>query len=234
MAEPNSPQTPAPTGTSRLTGQLVPLPAARPHRPLPDAVAIHQIAVPQADPPYDPADDLAADSAVTLDLLEPALPARVEAPATAGPESATWPAVPAPDLTHFAERYSAGPWPSQFAQALAETLAGTRPRSQLAPWTSIKTRRRISQLSPLMATSSQPKLKRVIISSPAGGVLEMTVVVDLGQRVRALAVRLELTDPPAPPSSPSPDQAAPARPADPARLAAPTDPRWHCTAIEAA
>jgi hypothetical protein len=120
----------------------------------------------------------------------------------------------ASDAAHFAEQYAAGPWPSQFAQALAETLAGTRPLSQLAPWISVQARRRIRRLSPVLSTasqpnSSQPRLRRVIITSPAGGVLEMTVVIGLGQRVRALAVRLERSDSTA-------------------------EPRWHCTAVEAA
>lgn len=216
MAEPNSPQP--------LTGHLAhslathpshparptrPSRPSRPLRPLPDAVAIQPIDVPLAEPPYDLVDDTA-----TLDALEPVL--------VAGPEPF--------DGAHFAQRYSAGPWPSQFAQALAETLAGTRPRSQIVPWTSVTARRKISQLSPVMATSSQPKLKRVIITSPAGGVLEMTVVVDLGHRVRALAVRLELTDSASPPS---PDPARPVR-TEPSQPAALADPRWRCTAIEAA
>ncbi|HEX9625016.1 MAG TPA: Rv3235 family protein, partial [Streptosporangiaceae bacterium] len=193
-----------------LTGQLV----HRPSRPLPDPVAIYQIAIPQADPPYDLADDTA-----TLDQLDLALPTRAEAKTTA------WPAAQAPDTAHFAERYSAGPWPSQFAQALAETLAGTRPRSQLAPWTSIKARRRISQLSPVLATASRPKLKRVITTSPADGILEMTVVVDLGPRVRALAIRLERTDTQTKPAS---------SPAKATRSITPAEPHWRCTAIEAA
>jgi hypothetical protein len=49
-------------------------------------------------------------------------------------------------------------------------------------------------------------------SRPATGVVEMTVVVGFGPRIRALAVRLER-------SGPEPDAAAA---------------RWICTAIEAA
>jgi hypothetical protein len=229
MAEPNSPQPPVPPEADRLTGQLVHQPAAPPiprspaycpptdcppvnwpltHQPLPDAVAIRPVTVPQADPPFDLADDTA-----TLAPLELISPIRETEPpkVAAAPEAS--------DAAHFTEQYAAGPWPSQFAQALAETLAGTRPPSQLAPWISVQARRRIRRLSPVLSTASQPKssqpyasqprLRRVIITSPAGGVLEMTVVVGLGQRVRALAVRLELSD-------------------------SPVEPRWRCTAIEAA
>lgn len=99
------------------------------------------------------------------------------------------------------------PWPSQFAQALAEALGGTRPAGQLLPWTTVQARKRISQLGPMLATSARPRLRRVIANSPADGVLELAIVASYGSRVRAVAVRLER-----------------ARPAA----------RWYCTAIEAA
>jgi len=198
MPQPNSPQPPLAPAGAPLTGQLLHLRTARPIYPLPDPVAIRPIPIPQPDPPYDPADDTVVLDPLELISLAPA-PRAWSTPA----------APPASDAEHFAERYSAGPWPSQFAQALAETLAGTRPQSQLAPWTTIQARRRIRRLSPVLATASQPdaslpaasqhtasqpRLRRVIITSPADGVLEMTVVIGLGQRVRALAVRLERTD----------------------------------------
>jgi len=84
-----------------------------------------------------------------------------------------------------------GAWPSQFAQVLAETLAGSRPAQQLRPWTSEQARRRIRQLGPMLATDQRPKVRRVMTSAPAAGVLEMTAVVGFGPRVRALALRLE-------------------------------------------
>jgi hypothetical protein len=94
---------------------------------------------------------------------------------------------------------------------LAETLAGSRPASQLAKWTTEQARRRISQLAPLLAEANRPRVRRVIVSSPAGGVLEMTVVVGFGARVRALAVRLEH-----------------------AAATADSPASWLCTAVEAA
>jgi hypothetical protein len=243
MAEPNSPQPPFPPAAAPLTGQLLHLPTvlantagtfcgrssaertARPNRPLPDPVAIRQIPIPLPDPPFDPADDTVAID--PLELISPI------------PEASPWSTPSASGATHFDEQYSAGPWPSQFAQALAETLAGTRPQSQLAPWTTIQARRRIRRLSPVLTTASQPatsqpRLKRVIITSPADGVLEMTVVIALGQRVRALAVRLERSDaviaadPARPNSRPRP------APASWPRDAFLSEPHWRCTAIEAA
>jgi len=106
-----------------------------------------------------------------------------------------------------------GSWPSQFAQVLAETLAGSRPAQQLTPWTTEQARRRIRQLGPMLATDQRPKVRRVMTSAPAAGVLEMTAVVGFGPRVRALALRLER------------EQTRPYRQGGD---------RWYCTAIESA
>jgi hypothetical protein len=92
-------------------------------------------------------------------------------------------------------------------------LAGSRPAQQLAPWTTEQARRRIRQLGPLLATDQRPKVRRVMTSAPAAGVLEMTAVVGFGPRVRALALRLEREQP------------------RPYRQAGD---RWCCTAIESA
>jgi len=108
---------------------------------------------------------------------------------------------------------------------LAETLAGSRPASQIVPWTTQQTRRQISQLGPILGANLRPRVRRVIVTSPTGGVLEMTVIVAAGEHVRAVAVRLERT----------------VRTADAARtIARPSDgyrrhrSDWLCTAIEAA
>ncbi len=211
----------SPTPGHRPLPVLVPVPG---RKPLPDAVAIQMVAVPDGAPPYDGAPpvthhDPSADSD----------PADVSAAIAA-----------VASLNHTAARRSdqgqfAGHWPSQFAQVLAETLAGSRPPSQLAPWTTQQTRRRINQLGLLLSTAHRPRIKRVVVTSPAGGVLEMAVIVGVGNRVRALAVRLER---------------APAAPADGSaeRLAVDLTPTgqlpaarqqtaphgWICTAIEAA
>jgi hypothetical protein len=175
-----------------------------------------------------------------------ALPAAGDDPG-AGRTAAAMAALAAADRA-FAPRPGqgefAGHWPNQFAQALAETLAGSRPPSQLAPWTTQQTRRRISQLGPSMSTAHRPRVRRVIITSPTAGVLEMTVIVGLGPRVRAVAVRLERT-PPTPPGDSSGGRAAGLQTAVPGpqaalgrdqsrRAAQAESPGWICTAIEAA
>jgi hypothetical protein len=165
----------------------------RPARP---ADAIRQLAVPQVAPPYD--DEAVAGG--THDegnggCLGPAVwtprgpqgherdPGR---PVSA--HSAKQGADYRDSDNHGAR---AGTWPDQFAQVLAETLAGSRPPRQLAPWTSEQARRQIRQLGPLFATGERPVVRRIMTAAPAGGVLELTAVVGSGSRVRVLAVRLE-------------------------------------------
>jgi Family of unknown function (DUF6459) len=108
-------------------------------------------------------------------------------------------------------------WPSRFAQVLAETLAGSRPPAQLVPWTTERARSNIRRLGPMLVGRQQPVVRRVLTSRPADGVLEVSVVVGVGPRVRALALRLE--------REPS-QHAAPGRPGRTGR--------WICTAVEAA
>ena len=229
--------------TSAVPVPLVP-PAGRPgsrprpkrrtggRRPLPDAQAIYSFAVPEIGPPYD-------DSA----------PARRQASGagrdgltsvTTGPGSARGdrqdhdPArrPPRPQAPGN-QPPEAGPWPSHFAQVLAETLAGSRPADQIVPWTTEQARRRISQLGPMLAAAHRPRVRRVIVSSPASGVLEMTVILTLDAHVRAVAVRLERADARPPGGSPVRGETRNNR------LAPPTASQraqreWLCTAIEAA
>jgi hypothetical protein len=113
-------------------------------------------------------------------------------------------------------------WPSHFAQVLAETLAGARPPRQMVPWTTQRARSTIQRLGPTLTAGQptarqRPLVRRVVTSRPSSDVLEMTVIVGFGPRIRALAVRLERSTP----RSAGPGQAARAA-------------RWLCTAVEAA
>jgi hypothetical protein len=110
----------------------------------------------------------------------------------------------------------AAAWPSRFAQVLAETLAGSRSGGQIAPWTSVQARRRIRQLGPMLTAGAAPRVRRIVATRPAADVVEMTVVVGFGERVRALAVRLERNGPEQHPGPGASER------------------RWVCTAIEAA
>ncbi len=110
-----------------------------------------------------------------------------------------------------------GAWPGQFAQVLVETLAGSRPPRQISSWATERARARIQRLGPMLAAGHRPQLRRVVAFRPASDVIEMTVVVSFGPRVRALAIRLEHSPPP---------RALPGRQPGPAR--------WLCTEVEAA
>jgi hypothetical protein len=192
-------------------------------RPLPDAQAIRGRIVPEVAPPYD--DVVRAGSAPSGEVPGPDGGGNAFPPAGRAVAQAT---------------SATGTWPSQFAQVLSETLAGSRPASQLTPWTTEQARRRISQLRPVLAprgaaggrppgpAARGPRVRRVIVTSPAPGVLEMTVIVDMGSRARAVAVRLER------PSARG-DGSARAQPDARAHLGrgARTD-GWLCTAVEAA
>lgn len=109
-----------------------------------------------------------------------------------------------------------GAWPRQFAQAIVETLAGTRPFRQLVPWTTERSQAHIRTLCPLFRTDSGPRIQRVLSSSPSADVVEVTVIAGFGPRTRALAMRFEHV---------------PARPPAPGLTARPA--RWLCTEIEA-
>jgi hypothetical protein len=106
-------------------------------------------------------------------------------------------------------------WSRQFAQVIAEILAGARSPRQLAPWTTEQVRDRISLLSQTLAPGQKPTIRRIVTSRPAACAVEMTVVLSCGPRSRALALRLEQL-----PGR----RAAPGLPARPAR--------WLCTEIE--
>lgn len=210
-------------------------------RPLPDPAAVRLCAVPDSAPPYDDEALAGTRSAGTAHTsadgsggtaaggqesdngrgprrpipdparLDPARPNPAR-PRSARPDSAD-PSGGNPD------RRVAPGWPSLFAQVLAETLAGSRPAGQIVPWTTQRARSNIQRLGPTLAAGQptarqRPLVRRVVTSQPSSDVLEMTVIVGFGPRIRALAVRLELSQPRGIPAG---------RP-----------PRWLCTAVEAA
>ena len=205
-------------------------------RPLPDAVAaavtVRMLGIPDSAPPYDDEVGAGAPAGPSAARMLPR-PAGQTPPAgqdQAGRPSAGQPPGGQPSPAgHVAgqrpagagspDRIPAAPpcWPGKFAQVLAETLAGARPPRQLAPWTTDRARRHIQRLGPLLAAGEQPRVRRVVTFQPTADVVEMTVVVGVGPRVRALAVRLERD---------GPRRASPGRGAQAAR--------WVCTAVEAA
>ncbi len=195
-----------------------------PGPPLPDPDAVRLCPIPDSAPPYD--DELLpppASRSAPASQSAPAGPAaqaggRNEPGGQLPPGQRDQPGdeqVPPPSPGRLPPRD--GSWPGQFAQVLVETLAGSRPPRQMTTWTTERTRARIQRLGPMLAAGQRPQLRRVVAFRPASGVIEMTVVVSFGPRVRALAVRLEHTPPP---------RALPGH--------QPRGPRWLCTDLEAA
>jgi uncharacterized protein DUF6459 len=201
--------------------------------PVPPPVALpSRLPLPAAGPSF--------DDQAGLDLLSPqaALPGAGRAQAPAASVGGSGPADSPADSPSAAPPENAGPpphsaaaspgaaggrpadgpdtgaWASLFAQALAEALAGSRPARQIAPWTTEQARRRIRQLGPVLQGGPRPIVRRVVTSAPRRDVVEMTVIIGVGPRTRAIAVRLERA------------RASPARPG--------RGRPWICTAIEAA
>lgn len=191
---------------------LVPPEPGRRRRPLPDAVAVHRSPVPAGAPPLDtaagppqPAPDRAgADRAEAGQ--EPDRSSLDQPPDEGGrtdrqPDGPSDGRPPGPG----SGRPDGGPtgprggpggdgWPSQFAQVLAEALAGSRPAKQVRPWTTEQARKRIRQLGPMLQAGPRPRVRRVLTSQPSRGVVEMAVIVGIGPQTRAMAVRLERGD----------------------------------------
>jgi hypothetical protein len=172
------------------------------------------IEVPGGWPPYDcEIHGTACPAAREISVPSPCARQERGAPEDADP--------PGPSLTFSAGRPADGPadpvvaWSRQFAQVIAEILAGARSPRQLAPWTTERVRDRISLLTQTLTPGQRPRIRRIVTSRPAARVVEMTVVLSFGPRSRALALRLEQL----PGRQPAPG--LPARPA-----------RWLCTEIE--
>jgi hypothetical protein len=187
-------------------------------RPLPDPSAVELRSVPTTAPPYD--DELLPPPTSRRDpdhlpTSQPIPAARHSPHGRHAPESRHTPdgqrsptGQPAADRPAFA---------TQFARVLVESLAGARPPRQLAAWTTERAKSRIKRMGPLLAAGHPPQLRRVVAYRPAPDVIEMTIIIAVGPRTRALAIRLEHAPPP---------RTAPGQPPRPGK--------WICTDIEAA
>jgi len=194
-------------------------------RPLPDPAAVRLCFVPDPAPPYDEdllpgGRDRSAGAAREHHAGGPrgrgqssGGPGRV---AGGGPGGGPAPRDARPGPAASPPALPPG-WQSRFAQVLAETLAGSRPPRQLTPWTTEEARSHIRRLGPRLASVQRPQVRRVVTFHPTADVMEMTVVVRFGTRVKAVAARLERAGP-CPPRGPG----------------APSPGRWLCTAVEAA
>ena len=111
---------------------------------------------------------------------------------------------------------------------LAEALTGDRPARQIQPWLSQRGSVHLRRLQPLFRDGQRARVQRVLTTQPTPDVIEMTLIVAVGPRIRALAVRLTLAPPEQRPGWPGKRP-----PRSPAPSANPR-PGWICTDIEAA
>jgi len=192
-----------------------------------DLSALRLLALPDLGPPFD--DDPAAGAIVTAEAGTVGL-GRSNRDGAATADTAD-------TCTGAARARADSDWARQFALLLSEALGGARPVRQILPWTTERARLQLDRLMPLFRGGRRPRVLRVITTRPTRDVIEMTVVVGLERRTRALAVRLERTDPADQPGRRDQNarlkQAAGSRPAQLRRAAQP-GPRWLCTAVEAA
>ena len=81
---------------------------------------------------------------------------------------------------------------------LAEALTGDRPVRQILPWLSQRGSVHLHRLLPLFSGGRGARVQRVITTQPTPDVIEMTLIVAVGPRIRALAVRLARAQPSGP------------------------------------
>jgi hypothetical protein len=117
-------------------------------------------------------------------------------------------------------------WPRQFAVLLAEALTGARPVRHILPWLSKRGTVHLHRLLPLFGGGQGARVQRIMTTQPSPDVIEMTLIVAVGPRTRALAVRLARAEP-----TPQPQWRGKlaARTAESRSATA----RWLCTDIEA-
>jgi hypothetical protein len=184
--------------------------------PADDLSALRLLALPDLGPPFD--DDPAAGAIVTAEAGTAGLGRSNRDGAATGTTAATGAAADAAATGAGAAQARAdSDWARRFALPLTEALAGARPVRQILPWTTERARLQLDRLMPLFRGGQRPRVLRVITTRPTPDVIEMTVVVGLERRTRALAVRLERTGP-----------------AGQSGRRAAAGPRWLCTAVEAA
>jgi Family of unknown function (DUF6459) len=125
--------------------------------------------------------DLAAPVVATGPALSPVLPQDRPAPKPLAPLPAS---AYRPDPSRFSR---------QFAQGLLEVLSGHRPMVQLSRHVSPAVQRGLTRAGghhPL-ESPNKPTLHSLHVSEPAAGVCEMSAIVVVGVRYRAMAARLE-------------------------------------------
>lgn len=163
------------------------------------------------DPPYDEPDVERPDPFTPLALVLPRRvgPAAFALPTFAGyadreqADDADGRVVEAELRRLFGRRRTArsdlpspGPRAAAAVRLLLEVVVGERPVRQVASWVSPRVLAGLEHRSPgqRAALGRRPMLRSLRVTEPADAVAEITAVVTLGERVRAVALRLEGLD----------------------------------------
>lgn len=104
-----------------------------------------------------------------------------------------------PQSTSTADLPDARPWAQRMVQAVLETYDGTRSADQLIRWVVPEIRERAHRRGQLARrrgrrTHRPPVLRTLLTCSPADGVVEVSAVVWVDGRIRALAFRMSGVD----------------------------------------
>lgn len=156
---------------------------------------LRRIPAPTLDPPYDderdPAEHSQLNGWASCGSLPLPLPFGVPATVPRLRVVAAAAAATAPSA-----QGRPGPWAARFARALLEVLAGVRPVGQLAGWAAPDVcafvARRVSAATRCRdLRRSVGAVRSLHVCEPGPAVAEVCAIVDLGSRVRAVALRLE-------------------------------------------
>ncbi|OLT15252.1 hypothetical protein BJF86_09225 [Serinicoccus sp. CNJ-927] len=103
-----------------------------------------------------------------------------------------------PQATPTTDLPEASAWAERMLRAVLEVCAGSRPVEQLSRWLSPDVRDRIGRRGQLARRRAgrhrPPRVRTLLTCHPADGVCELSAVILLDGRVRALAVRMSGVD----------------------------------------
>lgn len=180
----------------------------------PPGAVIRRIPVPCPNPPYDderpdlvslsheqPVGQEALDLVFTLPTGVPAIPEppvlrlvrRADPYDDEGPVDPS--VCPLPWRRTDAELPEVDRWAPKLVQALVEVLNGVRPTGQLVRWTTAEVyssiQRQVTRTVPVAGRSLGLSVRSVRSFEPSDGVAEVSAVIQIGARARALALRIE-------------------------------------------
>lgn len=146
-----------------------------------------RLRTPDWDPPYD--DERPLSVAVAPVWCEP-LPLHVAVPGALSPEQVR-PARAAPACSGLPDARSRA---TTMVRALVEVMAGDRPASHLARYATLDVQQVLAELVPPTTARRRPwgrTLRSIHVTAPTPSVVEVTAVVQRGERCAAVALRME-------------------------------------------